>query len=1202
MVDEPVGPGGHDVTVNIKGNTEGLKKAAKEAEEHVANLRLRLNTLGQGSLLIANIFKNIGISLADLPKIAGLGLLIHQLNEIRVVGAAFANQMEQTMLGLKGIYGQQINVYDSQMKQVGVEEKLLVSQRAMAEQMEKMKTDALVTTATFSQITMYFQQALPVALSLGMSLDQTRGFVVSMVKTAGAMGVPLEHLNMEIRDALQGYVQMEDRMLRSLGLTTERLQQWKAQGPDVLIANLQKKMEAFEKTSQEAGDTWQGVTSSLQDFKEQLSGMVMAPAMDVIRKGLIAIRDSLGEVQNGVFVFNEGVLKVVNNLRWGFEQAAKVVVALGAAIFDVFQILSAMDSAAGGMLKYAAAIYAAVTAWQVLKGLLTAPWLKAALSGLGLAGGISPVTMWITGITLAVTLLMTLWNRFKGSVEKDLDELDQQTKDKEAEINKSKQREVNLRQTIEEVKTEEAVPEKYTGAPTKVSGIQQTNVLEGLAPAADDEKKWVEKMRTKLLPLAARYKEIADLYKKNDWAKEDILEALGKAQESEKAEIAKRMDEQETNLKNSQKVIEDDIKLQERKKSDALKRAERLKKAGLGSPESHDLVAQANDSYLEAEKQRQKRQNELDANLDAQKRLREERTISAIPQETPQEKALRERRETVRIESGLKATMLGIEKQLFDVEHRRRVQATGYYLGLHGLHQDELDKLEQELQKKIKLGQVTEAQRAMMVKAMKDRQEEERRQTIQAMLTGKMDAAGPEDIIKDEKGVYKFEESYARKKDMAKVWVQTQTFEEKQRQDAEVTRQQAIKEIETASAQLTKAEQELALLKESFDPQKRTQIPLKEREAEQAAEKVSQAYANAEAKLMELRKKQYEEQKAEDERQLQHRKAMGEATEQDELDRLYRLSKAREEDYKGRDKAAEEHFQKWKSLEQQLFDYRKGMGLISMEMEINRLRSIAGAANRTAEERMAAEQKVYDLEKSLIEKRRSAAKNLVKMGQEYLKEKYGEEEANRGRSQADWGRVADEAIMEKQRQYDRLKESAVNTPEQMQKMYDLDKELSDLRAARKELGTTREQIEGGRVPTPEQDRFRAMKYERDTLFNKKDRTAADEQRLAELTAAIPGQHEAAKAERLGETKTQREAAAGISPASEAFAGVAKALGLDTLPGKASKAFEQVATSYQELLTKMEGQAAVAGAKINTLLYEGFLGRLKQDLSDEVSRS
>jgi hypothetical protein len=115
-------------------------------------------------------------------------------------------------------------------------------------------------------------------------------------------------------------------------------------------------------------------------------------------------------------------------------------------------------------------------------------------------------------------------------------------------------------------------------------------------------------------------------------------------------------------------------------------------------------------------------------------------------------------------------------------------------------------------------------------------------------------------------------------------------------------------------------------------------------------------------------------------------------------------------------------------------------------------------------------------------------------------------------------------------------------------------------------------------------------------------TPEEEQRLKDLQAALPGAHKEANLEAQGETKTQREAAAGVSPASSAFAGVAKALGLDTLPGHASKAFEQVATSYTALLQKMEQEAAVAGSKINTLLYEGFVGRLKQDLTDEVNRS
>jgi hypothetical protein len=278
------------------------------------------------------------------------------------------------------------------------------------------------------------------------------------------------------------------------------------------------------------------------------------------------------------------------------------------------------------------------------------------------------------------------------------------------------------------------------------------------------------------------------------------------------------------------------------------------------------------------------------------------------------------------------------------------------------------------------------------------------------------------------------------------------------------------------------------------------------------------------------------------------------------------------------------------------------MGLISMELEISRLKAISGAANRTAEERMAAEQKVYDLEKALIEKRRAGAKTLINLAKEYLKEKYGEQEANRGRSQEDWGRVADEAIAEKQRKLDTLKNSGVKTADDMQQMYDLDKQLSDLRTARKEIGTATEQIKGGTVPTPAMDNFRRIAFERDNLLQKTTRTPEEEEKLKTLQGAMPGAYREAETERLGETKTQREAAAGTSPASPAFTGVAKALGLDTLPGNASKAFEEVATSYQALLTKMETAAATTGAKINSLLYEGFVERLKRDLTDEVNRS
>lgn len=526
----------------------------------------------------------------------------------------------------------------------------------------------------------------------------------------------------------------------------------------------------------------------------------------------------------------------------------------------------------------------------------------------------------------------------------------------------------------------------------------------------------------------------------------------------------------------------------------------------------------------------------------------------------------------------MQRTLLTIEENLLNTERGRKIASTGYYLAVHGLQQQELKDTEASLALKVKHGELTDAQAAKYLQHAKAKQAMDLKANVQSMIDGTVS-------LRD-----------------IPVVVRQQSFRQQQETEAAATRAQIQKDILAASAQMERANAEVTRLKAIADPMKQLDLPKKEQDAKDAAAKSERTYADAEVRLMELRRKQYEDSKAEEERVLNHRKAMGQMTEKDELDRLYRIANSEEETRANREKAMEQHFAKFKSMEQSLFDYRKGMGLISMELEISRLRSIAGAANRTAEERMAAEQKVYELEQQLLEKRRGAAKTLVNMGKEYLTKKYGEAEANRSRSQADWGRVADEAIYEKQRDYDQLKWKNSKTPEEMQRMYDLDKELSDMRKQRKELGGTEEVLAGGTVQTPAADEFKRIRFSRDQLLQKKDRTPEEDAQLKTYQDAMPGAYRAMELEGQGETKIQREAAAGTSPAAPAFAAVAKALGFDVLPSQANKAFEQVATSYTALLRKMEEDAAVAGAKINTFLYEGFVWRLKQDLTNEVNQS
>ena len=71
-----------------------------------------------------------------------------------------------------------------------------------------------------------------------------------------------------------------------------------------------------------------GAFASAVDFDSYFSGAAMAPAMDVIRRYFISIRDGLGEARNGVFIFNESVVSLRDTLGTVLKTGAEVFVGL----------------------------------------------------------------------------------------------------------------------------------------------------------------------------------------------------------------------------------------------------------------------------------------------------------------------------------------------------------------------------------------------------------------------------------------------------------------------------------------------------------------------------------------------------------------------------------------------------------------------------------------------------------------------------------------------------------------------------------------------------------------------------------------------------------------------------------------------------------------------------------------------------------
>lgn len=361
-----------DIVVRLRAGVDQFKSGMKEADDTIGRMRInlgRLNALGGQGI---SVYSNFGITMGELAQIGGLFVLVSQMTKLVQLGLGFNVQLEQMTLGIKAVVAANSRVVDATGRQVEGMEKLEVIGGAVREQIEKMKTDALLTVATLQQLVEAFQGALAPATAAGLSLDETRKIVLAIVQAAGAIGLPMQQVAIEVREILSGTINTHTRLAKALNISNDMVRSWKSQND--LSGQLLKRMEAFTLTGKEAGDTWAGVTSSLRDFTEQLSGRALQPATEFLKRSLISLRDNLGEVKNGVFVFREEVAKSVDAVgRFGegvVRAGMNVIQTLALVTTKTAEFVGWLNQLSGGWGMTALQIIAFVAAGNLALGLL----------------------------------------------------------------------------------------------------------------------------------------------------------------------------------------------------------------------------------------------------------------------------------------------------------------------------------------------------------------------------------------------------------------------------------------------------------------------------------------------------------------------------------------------------------------------------------------------------------------------------------------------------------------------------------------------------------------------------------------------------------------------------------------------------------------------------------------------------------------
>ena len=196
----------------LKDKAGGLAEKLPSLEGGLGRLSPKLLGVGVGGAAVAATLAAVlvgVIALVGAFKLLEVGVSAAQTGLERIFqrGVEYNKQLETTRLGIAAVIASvaQIQAKGGGVPLTGVE-KLNVSLELAQEQLEKLKVDAINTTATFGQIAPAFLAALGPGLSAGLKLDEVRGIVVKITQAAGAIGLPFDQLNQEVRALLEGTV------------------------------------------------------------------------------------------------------------------------------------------------------------------------------------------------------------------------------------------------------------------------------------------------------------------------------------------------------------------------------------------------------------------------------------------------------------------------------------------------------------------------------------------------------------------------------------------------------------------------------------------------------------------------------------------------------------------------------------------------------------------------------------------------------------------------------------------------------------------------------------------------------------------------------------------------------------------------------------------------------------------------------------
>jgi hypothetical protein len=289
-------------------------------ETQVARLQARTGQIGDLFGFLSGVREPIGVFREITGLASGVaGSIFEATQEIGLFGLGIQSIGQLISSGpLQPLIGQNVELREqllstqatlastSKVLQDGFEIKdptaaILALQAPIEAVISQLREESLdLVGVTSKDLVPLYQIVAQNAGQVGASLEDAKDITLNFAATLGTLQVPLFQARQEIASILQGTIDQNSIVAKSLNLTNKQVESWKAQG--TLVAELNKRLEGFRAGNALAAQTINGITSNIQEVIDEVGRLAGAQLiepitqqLDEIYKGIKANKDAYAE-------------------------------------------------------------------------------------------------------------------------------------------------------------------------------------------------------------------------------------------------------------------------------------------------------------------------------------------------------------------------------------------------------------------------------------------------------------------------------------------------------------------------------------------------------------------------------------------------------------------------------------------------------------------------------------------------------------------------------------------------------------------------------------------------------------------------------------------------------------------------------------------------------------------------------------------